>query len=359
MKFIIPLLLGAVLLISGCTAIGGPGGIFGADVINVKTRTVEEPGRDPIVIRDIMTIPTSPVLPDQEVYFSFIIENVNKVHTVTNVRADLFNAPGFKNAAGHLCNSGVNVCLPDVPPDCTNIRPCDLLPGEQRQIQYTLKAPSKVQIANIKTQTRLDFKVLYDFDSEMNFVIPAVNKEEVIRRQREGEKLDITFEKSFSAGPVRLDVQPLGVNYILDDLPTIMLFSVANVGSGNLMKSEIPVFNPAVPITGSSRSSQQGVQLTFSPELAVDQVPGDLITRMFGSPATSTDGIVYTNKNEKILMYRDKSQVSLRFPVKLRDFTILRNNQIPFRSYEIKTKILYTYELRNYVDIIVNPFENT
>ena len=73
-KLAVPLLLAAVIFISGCTAIGGPGGIFGADVINVKTRTVEEPGRDPIVIRDVMTIPTSPVLPDQEVYFSFIID---------------------------------------------------------------------------------------------------------------------------------------------------------------------------------------------------------------------------------------------------------------------------------------------
>ena len=313
-----------------------------------------------------MTIPTSPVLPDQEVYFSFIIENTDKVRTVTNVRADLFNAPGFRTVAGTMCNSGANVCLPDTPPDCTNIRPCDLLPGEQRQIQYTLKAPSKVQIANIKTQARLDFKVLYDFHGEMNFVIPAINKEEVIRRQREGEKLDISFDKSFGAGPVRLDVQPLGVNYILDDLPTIMLFSVANVGSGNLMKSEISAYANS-PI-GGGKTSDQGIQMLFNPQLEVVQVPGDVITRIFGAPATTPEGdINYTNRIEKIQMYRDKSQISLRFPVQLRGpattpgtpLNILKSNQIPFRSYEIKTKILYTYELRNYVDIVVNPFENT
>ncbi len=361
MKLIIPVLLGAVLLISGCTAIGGPGGIFGADVIKVNTRVVEEAGRDPIVIRDIMTIPTSPVLPDQQVYFSFVLENVNKVHTVPNVRADLFNAPGFRNANGQLCNSGIDVCLPDAAPgeapQCTNANPCTILPGEQRLIQYTLIAPSKTQIANIKTQARLDFKVLYDFESDMNFVIPAINKEEVIRRQREGEQLDIKFEKSFSAGPVRIDVQPLGVNYILDDLETILLFDVKNVGNGNLLKSEI---SPVMLINSPSRSlirAQSGAVIMFPPELTVSQPGGDPVTLIFGQPMVTPDGQTYSNK-KAIQMYRDKTQTSMRFPVKLKDFRVLRDNQIPFRSYEIKSKVFYTYELRSNVDIVVNPFEN-
>ncbi|MBI4170819.1 MAG: hypothetical protein HY514_03930 [Candidatus Aenigmarchaeota archaeon] len=503
MKIIVPLLLVAVIAVSGCT--GFPD-VFGGDVIKVQTRSVEETPKDPIVVKDIHTIPTSPVLPDQEVVLSFVVENRDKIHPVRNIVVDLFNAPGFrpedaKDSSspnyGKLCNSNIGVCRPSAESNvpCGNTGKCgipSLLPGEERLIQYKLLAPSREQIANIRTQARLDFKVLYDFDSSMNFVIPAVNRDEIIRRQRAGQKIDMVFDKSFSSGPVRIDVEPLGVNYLLDNFETILLFNIKNVGSGTILKSEIPAAvtagqgssagairisvpddqacariggtcqdlrssctgsyyrflcsggndrqccatvaqkinipddtfctrlggtcttavcdgtsaqflcpgsneNQCCLPTGTASSTtpaqdacnaclerigwdlsqcidecagggtfikgpvppSKGLQIIFPPELQVTVRQGDVLSEIFGTPTFSAQGSTFTNQ-KPIQIFRDKSQTSLRFPVKLTGATydLFKSTQIPFRSYEIKSKVFYTYELRNNVDITINIFEN-
>jgi hypothetical protein len=363
----IPLLLLSIVLVSGCTNFN-PGGIFGSDVINVQTRVTEESGKDPLVIKQVMTIPTSPILPDQEVILSFVIENVDKVREVKNVYVDLFNAPGFRNSAKTaLCNSKADACLPDADrgqtPECSRGQPCSILPGEQRLIQYTLYAPSPSQIANIRTQTKLDFKVLYDFSGYMNFVIPSVNKDEVIRRQREGEKMDIIFEKSISSGPIQMDVEPLGVSYIMDNLQTVLLFTIKNVGSGNLLSSQIDAFYSS---DNSYAVNKNGLTILFPTELEIIRPGGDLVSTYFSEPIAygglDSSGVTYQSISNKkpIQIYRDQSQTSIRIPVKLTEpvYTDMRNNQIPFRSYQIKTEVYYTYELRGNFDVTINPFEN-
>lgn len=507
-----PLLLLGVIFVSGCTGIPD---VFGGNVIKVQTRTVEEGVKDSLVIKDILTIPNSPLLPDQEVILSFVLENREKVRPVNNIRIDLFNAPGFRPEDakdpkspnfGKLCNSGAGVCRPegdDVKCDVesvafadktTTVRRCripSLLPGEERLVQYRLLAPTREQIANIKTQARLDFKVLYDFEGSMNFVMPAVNKDEVIRRQREGQALNIIFEKSVSSGPVRIDVEPLGVNYLLENFPTIMLFSIKNVGSGTIVNSEIACFagrcaeaqtpsqtpgaaqentqqqtdpdlacrslggtcmdvnsggcsghfrsglcpsNPSadfrccVPgnegdfsctslggtcqykdrytcpndnwqagkclsdrssnyqcclpsqsagqpspagqaqqtpqtltnlLVGLDANSPQGLRISFQKELDVVQTPGDVLEIIFGKPQTTDAGLVFQNQ-KKIQIFRDRSQTSLRFPVKLGQDTYeaFKAAQVPFRSYQIKSNVYYTYELRSSADVAINIFEN-
>jgi hypothetical protein len=368
---LVPLLLVFVVMVSGCTF--SPGDIFGKDVISVQTRVVEEAGKDPVVIKEITTNPTGVILPDNELSLFFVIENTNKVYTVNNVRVDLFNAPGFRNQEGTaMCNSEANVCLP-VDGECSPTNPCTLLPGEQRLVQYVIRSPTKSQISSIKTQAELSFKVLYDFSSSMNFVIPAVNKEEVLKRMREGETLDMKFDKSYSSGPVRLDVETVGVNYLLDDYETVLLFSLRNVGSGNLQVSQIPEFNLNQPIPNTDKTSEQGIEISFPPQLSVNLQNGDSASALFGSPYFKSENFVgsdmesvdsyslYSYRNLKpIPLYREQSQISIRFPIKLKQdiYQNMVDNQIPFRSYEIKTTAYYTYELRSSIDVTINPFEN-
>lgn len=400
------LLLVAVIAAAGCIGGFDP---FGGNVIKVQTRSTEEGVRDIIVVKDIHTIPNSPLLPDQEVVLSFVVENRDKIHPAKNVVIDLFNAPGFRDTATkQLCNSGAGVCKPEGGVECVSVtvvgqagstqcRISSLLPGEERLIQYTLLAPSREQIANIRTQARLDFKVLYDFESTMNFVIPAVNKDEVIRRQREGETITMVFDKSFSSGPVRVDVEPLGVNYLLDGFETILLFHIKNVGSGNIRDSEIPCYGGACSAAGSSEAAcieeckrqriaddayceavgcgifapgtqyflqqeqKPGFEVAFPRQLEVRVQKGDVLEEIFGQPQPSAEGgQVFRNLKKEIQIFRDKSQTSLRFPVRLSPATLqeFRANQVPFRSYEIKSAVIYTYELRHFADVAINIFEN-
>jgi len=492
MKLAFVVLLSAVVFVSGCAGIPN---IFGSDVISVQTRSIEEGTKDILVVKNILTIPNSPVLPDQEVVLSFVIQNKDKLREAKNVRVDLFNAPGFRNSAGVNCNSGANACLSqndDGLDVCTLKNPCTIMPGEERPIQFKLRAPTKSQIANIKTQVNLDFKVLYDYDSSISFVIPAVNKEEVLRRQREGQKLDMIFDKAFSSGPLRVDVEPLGANFILDDYETVLLFTVKNSGSGTVVGSAIGKASPfetaggqipvtgavtGLPVTGAAAAGQtddseckaekgtcidltqadcdgylmrdvcvnypvnvkccipdpatttcsgciryenlywcynsegygycvaggstclsgyqatadcsyesggqpgqssaptqpaaqqtavqartqlgrQGIEITFPPQIDVNDAK--LSGNIFTSQVNAAGEKVYRNTKQEIQLFRDRTQTSMSFSLRLSPDTVrdFRENNVPFRSYNIKATIYYTYELRNSVAVTINMFEN-
>lgn len=369
--FLIPLLV-AVVVISGCTGLSG---IFGGNVISVQTRTTEEGVKDPLTITNIMTIPNSPVLPDQEVILSFVLKGNDKIRAIQNVRVNLFDAPGFRSegsdtAASVICNGNGYPCQPldeNGNEVCSNNHPCTILPGEERMIQFKLLAPSKSQIANIATQVRLNFDVLYDFNSSMNFVIPVVNKDEVIMRQREGQPMNLVFDKSYSTGPMRIDVQPLGVNYILDNYQTILQFSINNVGSGTVNSSQIPAYTTSYTTdlsTGALVANVKGFEVFIPTDL--DVTTGGVLDEIFGTTHSveyinGAPYLQFTNNNRAIQLFKSQSQISLSFPVKMNidAYTAFKNNQIPFRSYEIKSNVYYTYELRNYADVQIKVFENS
>lgn len=393
MRITLLLLIGAVIAVSGCVGIPD---IFGRDVISVQQSIVDPGVRDVIVVKDIATIPKSPLLPDQQLLLSFMIENRDSVKS-SRAYVDLFNAPTMRDQADRPCNfyavtgyspsslvgTGIesSPCSSDIdcavgfacnndpvgcsctsstmrPGHCTQAGPsaqrycvpdqcglpngCPVLPGEEKPVNFQMKSPTETDIKGIKTQTKLDFKTTYEFEGVLTYIVPAVNSEEITKRQRAGEKTSLFTTKSYGSGPVQIDVELQGAPYMLNNFEAVMLFKIKNRGSGTLEGSQID------PDT---------MEIIFPPEF--DVIPGKFSEKFSctllpdGSTRCVNDGGKLGPAEGAIPIYRDESRSSLRFSVRLRE-PLLE----PFRSYQITSRVGYYYELRNSVDLTINPFNN-
>lgn len=390
-KFVPYLLILSLVLISGCISIPD---VFGRDVISIQQSVIENGVRDVIVVKSIETIPKSPLLPDQQMVMSFILENRDNLKS-SRAYVDLFNAPTMRDLFDRPCNfyavpqsslgttvapgvcpsgeecynapqycpgagsytpcdNGFGTCCQPVSvvkpeqqrycsPDQCGLDGCTILPGEEKPINFVMKTPTEDDIKNIKTQTKLNFKTTYDFDGSLSYIVPAVNIDEIVKRQRAGEKTDLFTTKSHGSGPVQIDVELQGAPYMLSNFEAVLLFKIKNRGSGTLVKSQID--------NGS-------MEIIFPPEFAVIPDKSSEKFTCYGDPRTGGTRCVNDAKqgNEDlgvIPLYRDESRSSLRFTVKLKDQLLE-----PFRSYQITSAVRYSYELRNSVDITVNPFQN-
>ncbi len=254
--------------------------------------------------------------------------------------------------------SAPNTCQPDL---CGPTGPfCTLLPGEQKQIRFQLKAPSESEIANIQTKTSLDIKTNYDFDGSLVYITPVVNVDEIVRLQTQGKRLTVEESKLQGSGPILIDVELLGAPYILSgsdpNTPpqkSIMTFTIKNTGRGSLLNSIIETsnINPGT-VTDLDALRQQpgnkGLVIIFPREF-VQVRPSSDNFNCAGTPL----GTVCVNTKD-ILVFKDQSRVSMRFeiqPAQLPPGT-------PFRSYTTKAFVWYNYELRDMVEVTINPFQN-
>ncbi len=309
---------------SGCVNID-LNDLFKTSAVNVHQQTIHQGLADVLTINNIVTIPHSPIIPGSDVLLSFVLENKDTLKKARDVRVDLFDAPTFKNKNNELCN--VVGCFPDGE-ECGINKPCTILPGEQKPIKFYLKAPTQEEIVSIKTSPKLNFKVLYTFDSELNYLFPVITLDEIIKQQQAGQSPDLKITKSYSSGPIQIDVEMLGQNYVLATEPAIFNFKIRNIGNGNLENSVI---------------EPEHLTIIFPLEFTLLEYPTELFN--------CGHNICVNTKN--IDVYKDESRMSLRFKV------LLSNPQIanPFKTFEIKANVLYTYELRQSLDITIKPFQ--
>ncbi len=171
--------------------------------------------------------------------------------------------------------------------------------------------------------------------------MPAVDTQEIIKRQRSGDKTELFTTKSHGSGPVQIDAELQGAPYILSNLEAVLYFKIKNRGSGTLVKSQVDngkmeiLFPLEFEVVRGQHSEKFDCQLTAGGTLC-------------------TNNVVKNNQDlGTIPLYRDESRSSLRFTVRLKA-PLLE----PFRSYPITATVKYNYELRNDIGITVNPFQN-
>jgi hypothetical protein len=332
MKSLALLFLVIIVITSGCTYLDS---FFGQDVIQVEETTLEEGVRDVIVINDATTIPKSPILPDQGVVLSFIIENKDERANAENVVAELFDAPLFKSSGGALCNSASKPCQADRC-SATDNPLCTLLPGEQNMISFDLIAPSESDLVDLETEIDLNFRVSYDFTASLLYNSFIVSMEEVKARQRAGEAVNIDVIKTPGSGPVQIDVELLGAPYILDGYSGTFLFTVKKVSTkGVVQNSKIGVNNMVIEfpndIVGSGGTIDGGSKFLCTPT-----------------------GDVYRCTNaEEIELYSGES-TTYRIQVTKAD---LGGSGIPYKSFSIKAYVDYDYEMRDSLKVKVKPYD--
>ena len=283
---------------------------------------------------------------------------------------------------GEICNLLRENNPPCYPSDCGTLGPCVILPGEEKLITFDLLTPTKDEIVNIKTQEKVDFRVSYNFDGSLLYTVPVVNMDEIINRQRQGERTQVQISKAHGSGPMQIDVELFGAPYILSGYSATFLFNIKNRGSWVLTdKNEIyaddfviefpselingkliapgddeysflgnaPINLPYfLPTSGMATTQPQDTQKITQP---VQQ-------KMFNCEYIPSSYVVKCTNTQPIPVYKDETRTSLRFEIpRTIDFNLMNYNQ-PFKSYEIRAYLRYRYEMRESVDIVINPFGN-
>ncbi len=316
------ILLLVIVLIAGCTNVPG----FGGDVVKINQEVKEEGDRDIVIIKDVKTIPTSPVLPDQDVQLSFIIENVDAIKEVKINSINLFDAPLFKDKNGNQCNLN-DACKPvnsdNTPFDFNSV----LLPKEQRLVRFDLKSPASDEIGNLKTKVKLNFKISYSADTTLVFQVPLVNLNEIKSKQLSGETLSLNVKKTYGPGPLQPDVELFGSPYILAGQPATLIFSVVNKGKGKIA-------------TEDNNKIKQG-----SLKIKLDQ----FITPTAQQSALSCSSSECSNQRF-LELYKDKT-----LPLRLETKSSQLTNE-PFKTLKIDAVVSYSYEFRDSIEIETSPY---
>ncbi|MFC2143460.1 hypothetical protein ACFLQN_03605 [Candidatus Aenigmatarchaeota archaeon] len=336
MKYVV-LLLALLIFLGGCTSIMN---FFGSDVIHVDPVTIEQGTINVVEITNIQTIPSaSHVVPDMPVQLSFLVENKDLIDKADFLRVEMFDAPTFYNTGGQLCNGQRDNCAPSA---CSRDVPCILLPGEQKQILFEMMAPSEDDIVNIRTQPKINFNAKYKFESSLSYVFPVVDYDEVIRRQKAGDSVELGISKSHSSGPIQIDVELVGANYGLSNHPVTLNFIIRNKGKGNTVNSIIEKHY------SGGGDMIRGFEIVFPQEFEVVEYP----VEFFSATCKSTG--LCKNTLRDVELFKDKSMVTMMFLIQIKD----PHSIDPFRSFQIRARTIYEYELRDSVDITINPIGN-
>jgi hypothetical protein len=365
MKWVLLLVL-LLIFASGCIDL--PFNPFGKDVVDVKTSVINEGPSDIVIIKDAESIPHSPMLPEQRFLFSFIIENKDDLKTAEKVAVDLYDAPLIKDGSddndvrGTPCNvydTSKRHCVPrelsctsekcedgectvnECVEICSVSKTCEILPGEEQAVNFDLLTPTQKEIVNIMTKTTLNYRVNYRTAGSLLYVVPVINKDEIIQRQRAGEKTTLTITKSQGSGPIKIDVELYGAPYILAGETATFLFRLKNTGQGTLEKDN--AMQPRM------------LSIYFPKEMMGTSGITPPSSKWDCREVTDENHIVYVNctNTQPLPLYKDESRASIRFEIKK-----VRTITEPFKSFEIHAEVNYNYELRGSYVISVNPFQN-
>ena len=248
------ILLFLILLVSSslCIDIMNIGGI---EFQNVQTtEKTEKKTSDVIVIKRVETIPKPPVLPDDSVELYITLANNDEQETIKG-SVELFDYSIF------------------IPLDATK-KDFTLLPLAEKVIKFSLKAPSAEQIANVKVTPRVSFRVNYTFTGVTTYEIVVVNYEEIKKYQQAGKTLNLVTNKIIGSGPIKIDAELVGSDFILAERSGTLKFTVRNEGTGDLKGNKI---------------EKDKMQITFPKGIRVAPPPrATTTTTLLGATTTTT-----------------------------------------------------------------------
>lgn len=357
MKYV--MLAALVVLAAGCT-----NSIFpGADVIKISNPVSVEGFDDVLQVKDIGTIPRGVVQTGQDIQLSFIIHNLDEQKSAEKVRVDMFDATIFKNSDDVFCNSPGVMCTPSSSSECTG-NGCTILPREERIITYDLKAPSEEDIARISSEGEMKFRIFYDYQGTTFFRFPVIDLDEIKKRQRTDQTVDIDSPKFVGSGPIKTDVSIQGNEFALEDQITSIIVKVSDSGNrrygalkdSSVEKGKMKIYFPEEFTIESAPKYCPAGSSTCTNNDKTDE-PNSFEC----DGKTETDegkGEVWSGKSGSVCTNMGKIDLikgsSIPFLFKLK---APRLDIEPYKSYDIRVEIDYTYEIRDSAKITVLPLE--
>jgi len=356
-------LLFAILFASGCTSQID----FGQNEIQVATPVLEE-ASDIVAIKNIDTIPNSPVLPDDTVDLSFIIENLDKTESLTNLKVDLFDAASFKDSQSKtLCNTAttVAVCKPEGQTESCTGNKCNLTslaPGAQHLVNYKLRAPSSDDILKLSTDFELRFAVEHNFMANSIYRPVVVNTEEIKALQRAGQKVDLQAASTLGSGPIKIDLSLVNRNFILNKRGATFEAVVRHTGSGRLVNNRIEQGNLKITFVGFScdnfDTTLGSYNEVFTPpeDDTIDSLPRCTFTNNAVREVRDKGKVTGTETSGAIEIYGEGKSNPLLF--RLKDSgNVIDIGSSPYRSLEVRATVVYSYRVSGMSQMTVKPLD--
>ncbi|MBI4896677.1 MAG: hypothetical protein HY832_03985 [Candidatus Aenigmarchaeota archaeon] len=364
---LILVLVSAVVLVAGCTDLAN---LFpGPKAISVNVVDEYKDTKDMLSFAKIWTEPQSPILTNRQVTFSVLVQNNDKYEPVKNMVVQMYDAPTFKSLDGKTCNSNIPLaCKPEKDdPDksyhtCSGIEGnrCEINPDEQKLLTYKIMTPTDDEVVHVKSDVELKFLASYQFNSKLNLILPIVNYDEMVRRQREGTSDTVQLVKSHGAGPIQIDVDLMGENYILADQPSIISVTLRDVGSGSLVEGIDPKNTDTSPDTTSIPALPKRkikLEINFPEQIGIVEKPDGFDLAYTDTTNNANNPGTTAISTADIDFFKGKTQQSINFKIKLKDDvkTNFQTLHIPFRSYAITAQADYFYEIRNSIKVTIQP----
>ncbi len=253
-----------ILLFSACIDMCTTFGFCKKDV-EVETHEEQLGPRDVIAIKEVRLLPNPPLVTGQNVLLTIVLVNtdINPLRLARNVIVELSDAPTFKSPIGK-CNPTPEKNCPAS--ECRKEAPCTLMPKEEKEIYFNLLTPTKDEIGNIITKPTLKFHVLYDFTSNTKFNVVVINPLEIIRKEKENEILKVTRAITYSSGPIRVDMDIKGQEYVLGGRDATIVVTLKDEGSGNVVDNVIPTKKMHISFPKTLVASKENIEV---PELEI------------------------------------------------------------------------------------------
>ncbi len=321
---------------------------FGINLQNVQAQEkTKREIADVITIADAYTLPKPPVLTSQPFDLFIELESKEKEKIISGY-LELYDTSVFHN------QSNVSQTF-------------TLLPTEKRVFDFSFLAPTNEEIANVKLTPRISFRVLYDFSTSSSLDVVAVNLEEVRKAQQAGESLSFVSNKVLGSGPVKIDISLVGSDYVLAGYPFLLQLKLLNEGRGMLKGNEIKKGKLKLIIPdgfeivnyediSSILSCEEGVGVSGEEGLGwsekVTRTAYALIRTITGL-VTGSSSMACRCECENIKPIKLYQRESAPITLKLRAPDITA----PYQTFVFRASASYTYELRDYIDITVQPIE--
>ena len=211
-KLAILILVAVVVLASGCTS---------STPVKADEKTKKEIA-DVVAIGDIRTLPSSPIYTGRTFRMYITVKNLDKEKTINNVNVEIFDPSIFRPASSSKYVG-------------------DILPLGEKVVDFDLTAPEASVIANVETESAINFRVTYDFESVATYDVIVVSEDEIEKQMKAGTSIYLLSNKIIGSGPLRIYPELLGSEkgYMISGNSALLGITLKNEGSGIVQNNRV------------------------------------------------------------------------------------------------------------------------
>ncbi len=273
-----------------------------------------------LVITDVRATPKT-VFPGGQVRLTVFLQNIDQekdlpIEEGQQILAELYDYWIFKVDS-----------TPAVPP---------IPPGGTRKVEWTLTAPSKEEIAGVKSEVDLKFRFIFPFEGRTTKELTVMTEKEYYAILDSGENFPIMGQTK-TGGPVKVFAEIGTERPLIIGKSFPVYITVKNVGKGF-------VYNGVI--------LPDELKITFPENIVV-------CDKMYEGDEFECEGCTCTNKKE--LRFFEDSTNRYSFNIKIKDsgeeIEKLVNGANPYLTKNIYVDFAYLYELRGEAKVTVQPYE--